>query len=224
MEIKEAIRTRRSIRRYLKKPVDDKLIAEILDTARFTPSSGNIQNWRFIVVKDTEKIKELTIAALNQSWMNQAPVHIIVCNDLTNIKRLYKERGEKLYSIQNCAAAVQNILLAAYSLGIGSCWVGAFDKEGVKRILKIPDGIEPEAIITLGYSFDKIFQIPHRHELHELTFFEEWGNKEKDFGISPASKHTVKIEEQTKSFFSKIKEKISSLKEKSKNSNDTSNN
>ena len=218
MEVKEAIRTRRSIRKYLKKEVDDKIIAEIIETAKFAPSSGNIQNWKFIVVKDPKKIKEITASALNQSWMNQAPVHIVVCNCLTNIKKLYKERGEKLYSTQNCAAAIQNILLTAHSLGLGSCWVGAFDKVGVKRVLRIPNNVEPEAIVTLGYSSDKIFQKPHRHELHELTFFEEWDKKEKEFGIVPISKHTVIAEEKTKGFFSEIKEKINSLKKKS---NDT---
>jgi len=220
MEIKEAIRKRRSIRKYLKKPVDDKLIAEILDTAKFAPSSGNIQNWKFIIVTDPKKIKELATASLNQTWMNHAPVHIVVCNNMLNIKRLFKERGEKLYSIQNCAAVVQNILLTAYSLGLGSCWVGAFDKEAVKRILKIPGkdikvNAEPEAIITIGYSSDKIFQVPHRHELNELTFFEEWDKKEKEFGILPISRHAGKTEVQTKSFFSKIKEKFF------KKSNDT---
>lgn len=214
METKKAIRTRRSIRKYLKKPVDDNLILEILESARFAPSCGNVQNWRFIIVKNPAKMKELATCALNQSWINQAPVLVVVCNYLTNIKRLYKERGEKLYSIQNCAAVAQNILLMAHDLGLSSCWVGAFDKEGVKRILKMPDDVEPQAIITLGYSFDQIFHVPHRHELHEMTFCEEWGNKDKNFGAIPLSKHVAKGEEKTKGFFLKIKEKLGSFRKK----------
>jgi len=219
MEVDKAIKERRSIRKYLKKDVSDDLVCEVLDAARYAPSAGNIQNWKFIVVKDEVKRKELATCCLNQSWMLQAPVFIIVCNNLTGIKRLYKERGEKLYSIQNCAAAVQTILLRAHSLGLGSCWVGAFDAVGIKRVLKIPDmlsprpeSVEPQAIITLGYSHDKIFQIPHRHGLDELTFIEEWGNKRKDFGMAPISKHAVKIEGKTEGIVSKIKDMFSSDK------------
>ena len=110
--------------------------------------------------------------------MMDAPVYIVICNKLEKIKRFYGSRGELIYSSQNCAAATENILLKAHSLNLGTCWVGAFDEDAIKRILRIPQDIKVEAIITLGYP-KETEELPYKYPLENITFFEEWGNTKK---------------------------------------------
>ncbi|GAG33101.1 unnamed protein product, partial [marine sediment metagenome] len=197
----------RSIRNYQpNKPVPNELISQILDAARYAPSSGNLQNWKIILVSDSDKKVELATAALRQNWITTAPVLIVVCNDPADVKRLFKDRGELLYSIQNIAAFVQNVLLLAHSFGLATCWVGAFDPNAVKRVLRTPDGVEPEAIIALGYPAEEV-DTPQRKTIDQIAFFETWGNAEKGFGAFPLEKHKGKVEEvqkKGKGFLGKI--------------------
>lgn len=179
MEVFECISTRRSIRNYLDIPVEWDKIGTILEAGRLAPSSGNIQDWNFIVVQDEEKRKAIAEASLKQHWMSKAPVHIVVCADLKKSERFYGVRGNRLYSIQNCAAAVENMLLTAHSLGLGACWVGAFDENVVSRVLNIPDYARPQAIITIGYSDEKPKE-PIRYPLTTVAFLEKYGNRIKD--------------------------------------------
>ena len=154
------------------------------------PNGGNLQAWRFIIVDDIIKKEELVKAALDQRWMSQAPILIVICGDLTNEKRFYKERAEE-YLMQDCAAAAENLMLSATALKIRSCWVGAFDKNGVSRALKMPDNIVPYAIITLGYSDEKIKE-KKRHGLDSVIYFNEFGNREDGKGLFPLVKHFKK--------------------------------
>lgn len=203
MNVEEAIRQRRSVRSYSTTDVKHDDLIKILSLARYAPSSGNIQNWVFIVVRDGDKKREIAKACLNQIWMVQAPVHIIICNDLIAAKRAYGDRGEKLYSIQNCAAAAQNIMLAAESLGLSTCWVGSFDTEGIKRIMDIPQGINPEIIITLGYKTGKPTSIAGRHDLSHMIFFDDWGNKKLQKSLL-----LERAEEAGKEITEKVKEEV----------------
>ncbi len=213
MELDQCIEKRASYRSYNDKKVAWEDLIAILNAARLAPSSGNLQNWSFIVVQKTELKEEITKSALNQNWINQAPVLVIVCSRLENIKRHYGERGEILYSIQNCASAVNNMLLKATDLGIASCWINAFDEDAVKRILKVPLGVRPQAIITLGYSNEKIEKLK-RYELDLLIHFEEWNGKKSE-GIFPLKQHKQEIQEnisntatKEKGFFSKLISKL----------------
>lgn len=176
MNFFEVVFKRRSIRKFLKKDVDDKLIGLILYCATKAPSAGNTQDWEFIVVRD-EKIKEkIAIAALHQMFIKEAPVVIVVCSDIEKIKLKYGERGENLYSIQDTAAAIMIILLAAQALGLGSCWIGAFDEENIKEILGIPENLRPVAILPIGYPAEEVgerWRIPFEN----LTWFNKYGKK-----------------------------------------------
>jgi len=147
MQLDECIEKRASSRAYNDKKVSWEDLATILNAARMAPSSGNMQNWSFIIVEKQNIKEQITTAAMNQVWINQAPIVLVVCSRLENIKRHYGERGEKLYAIQNCAAAIGNILLKATDLGIASCWINAFDEEAIIRILKIPGAVRPQAIM-----------------------------------------------------------------------------
>ncbi len=179
MDVLDCIKTRRSIRKYLDVPVEFDKLTNIVDAARFAPSSGNVQNWKFIVVFDKGKRKKLAEACLQQFWMEQAPVHIIVCGEPEKARRFYGIRGERLYTIQNCATAIQNILLTAHSLGLGACWVGAFDEDMIKRDFGIPDNVRPQAIITIGYA-DEDPPAPPKYKIEFMFFFQSWRARIKD--------------------------------------------
>ena len=151
MDVLEAIRGRRSIRAFKSKKVAQETVEKLLDAARWAPSAGNIQPWEFIVVRKPEIKRALAEAALDQTFIEEAPVVIVVCANENRSSQGYGVRGKTLYCIQDTAAAIQNIHLAAYSLGLGACWVGAFREEEVGEILKIPQGIRPVAIVPVGY-------------------------------------------------------------------------
>lgn len=168
------IKNRRSVRKYLDRPVPDNLIDKILDTARFAPTVWGHQPWEFVVVKNTETKKQLVKTSGNQNWMLGAPVFIIVCINMKIAGVRFGERGEKLYGIQTTAMATQNILLAAESLGLGACWVAEFSENTVSVVLQCPDYIRPAAIITLGYPAEKP-AAPARQPLEEIVHKEIFG-------------------------------------------------
>jgi len=151
MDVLEAIKGRRSIRAFKSEDVPPEIVEKLIDAARWAPSAGNIQPWEFIIVRNPEIKRRLVEAALGQTFIEEAPVVIVVCADEARSSQGYGLRGKTLYCIQDTAAATQNIHLTAYSLGLGTCWVGAFREEEARAILKIPPGIRPVAIVPVGY-------------------------------------------------------------------------
>lgn len=135
--------------------MSEKDIEKLIDAARFAPSAGNIQPWEFVIVRDAEIKRKLAEAALNQEFIEEAPVVIVVCVDEAQSSQGYGNRGATLYCIQDTAAATQNVLLAAHSLGLGTCWVGAFREELVRKALNMPINVRPGAIIPVGYASDE---------------------------------------------------------------------
>lgn len=179
MEVLECIKARRSVRKYLKKEVPWDHIASIIDAGRYAPSSGNLQNWKFIVVLDEGKRNSVSEACFHQSWMADAPVMIVVVAEFEKAEEYYKERGKVLYSAQNCAAAAQNMLLEATNLGLSSCWVSAFHPDSIKKIFGMPKGVEPQIILTIGYSDAKPDK-PMKWPLENVLYFNGWRSKLKD--------------------------------------------
>jgi nitroreductase len=151
MELSEAIKGRRSIRAFKQRDVPEETVEKLIDAAKHAPSAGNIQPWEFVVVRKLEVKRKLAVAALNQAFVEEAPVIIAVCANENRSSSGYGFRGKTLYCIQDTAAATQNILLTAYSLGLGACWIGAFNEDEAKRALNAPEGIRPVAIIPVGY-------------------------------------------------------------------------
>jgi len=164
------------VRKFEKKEVDDKLIGLMLYAATHAPSAGNTQEWEFVVVKDSEQKKKIAIAALHQTLIKDAPVVIVVCADLEKISLRYGKRGEELYFAQDTAAAIQNILLSAHALDLGSAWIGAFDEEHVKEILKLPENLRPVAILSIGYPAEEP-EMPKRIPFENLTSLDFYGKK-----------------------------------------------
>lgn len=141
---------------------------KILNSAIMAPSAGNCQPWEFVVVKDQAQKERLVHAALGETFIVEAPVNIVVCANVPRTSRRYGRRGEELYCIQDTAAAVQNILLAAYALGYATCWVGAFDEYAVAEVIKAPAGVRPIAIVPIGKPAEKPSP-PQRMPLSKIT-------------------------------------------------------
>ncbi len=177
MEINKCIKNRCSIRKYKDKKVDESKIIEIIDSGTYAPNSGNLQNWRFVVVNEEDKKEKISKACSNQVWMNQAPAFIVICSDESEVKRHFGKNATK-FSEQNCAAATQNMLLKAHDLGLSSCWIGGFDEKKIKEILNIPDkdNLKVETIITIGYANEKKAE-SERYALKELIYFNDWLKK-----------------------------------------------
>lgn len=169
MDVFEAIEKRHSVRSFdPARDVPEEMVEELLRCGCQAPSAGNVQPWRFIVVRDAELKRELAAAALGQGFVSDAPVVIVVCTDLASHSLSYGQRGVELYSIQDTAAAIENMLLAATALGLGTCWVGAFREEEAARALQLVKDLRPMALIPVGYATQEGSQ-PRKMDCRRLT-------------------------------------------------------
>jgi nitroreductase len=151
VELTEAIKGRRSIRKYKNQPIPDETAQQLIEAATYAPSAGNIQPWHFIIAKNPAIKKKLAEAAYNQAHVEQAPIIIVVCADEKRTQPRYGKRGAAFYCIQDTAAATQNILLIAHSLGLGTCWIGAFNEDATREAVNAPEGVRPVVMIPVGY-------------------------------------------------------------------------
>jgi nitroreductase len=155
MEIFEAIKNRRCIRAFTKRELPPGTIEKLLDAARWAPSAGNVQPWEFVVAASADMKQALSLAAYGQKDIEESSVVIVVCANEKRAEESYGARGKTLYCLQDTAAAIQNILLTAYSLDLGSCWVGAFKEDQVQELIRAPKDIRPVALIPIGYPEEK---------------------------------------------------------------------
>jgi nitroreductase len=173
MDVFEAIKGRRSIRVFNRRDVSDEDVAKLIDAAVWAPSAGNIQPWELVIVRKPDVKRRLAEAAWDQSFIEQAAVVIVVCANENRSSQRYGDRGKSLYCIQDTGAAIQNIHLAAYSLGLGTCWIGAFKEQEVRQILNVPQGIRPVAIVPVGYAAESASprsKRPMDQIVHQETF------------------------------------------------------
>ena len=168
MELQEAIKGRRSIRKFKKQNVTEETVAQLIEAASYAPSAGNIQPWEFVIVRNPTVKKKLAQAALDQAHVEEASAVIVVCADEKSSSMGYGIRGRTLYCLQDTAAATQNILLTAHSLGIGTCWIGSFNEDEAKEALNVPEGVRPVAMIPLGYP-DETLRHRGRKLLSQIT-------------------------------------------------------
>jgi len=172
MEVSDAIKQRRSTREYSPAPVETEKLVKILEAARLAPSASNRQEWRFIVVNDPDTRQKLSQAAKNQKFVAQAPT-VIACCAVTDEHTM--TCGQLCYPI-DCAIAIDHMTLQATELGVGSCWVGAFHENEVKKILSVPEDIRVVELLTLGYPAQKCIACKkQRLSLKEIAFKETWG-------------------------------------------------
>jgi len=169
MDVKTAIRTRRSIREYDPREVEEEKLVRVLESGRLSPSASNRQERRFIVIRDAGTRKALSVAARNQKFLADAPVVIAACS----VEKEYvMSCGQLAYPIDT-AIAVDHMTLAAVEEGLGTCWIGAFDEKKVKEILNIPDEIRVVTLLPIGYPSDIPRPTP-RKSLDEIVMWETW--------------------------------------------------
>jgi len=220
MDVFDAIKTRRTIKKFTHQPVEFDKLARIIEAGTYAPSAGNMQNWRFIVVTDKPILHDLYQHCLQQEAMYNATAAIIVVGVTDKAERLYGLRGKRLYTVQNCAAAIQNMLLAAHTLGLGACWIGAFDEDKINSVFSIPDNARPQAILALGYPDETPgFE---RKDLESVTYFNQYKMKIKDFHrlIKDYSvewqRKAINIEENSEKSLVKLKYHLKRMWDKAK--------
>ncbi|MFQ6069723.1 MAG: nitroreductase family protein [Candidatus Aminicenantales bacterium] len=169
MSVLEVIKARRSVRRYKSEPVPDETLRRVLEAARLAPSGKNLQPWKFIIVRDSEKKRKLAQAAINQKFVSQAPVVIVACGFP---ERCYSRMGRYMKSWPvDVAIALEHIVLQAQEEGLGTCWIGAFEEEEVKEILAIPQEVKVLALTPLGFP-DESPPFRGRKKLEEIISFD----------------------------------------------------
>lgn len=169
MDVLKAIRSRHSIRAYASREVEEDKLVRVLEAGRLSPSAGNRQERRFVVIKDAKTKDLLSVAARDQRFVAQAPVVIAACS----VESEYiMACGQPAYPIDT-AIAVDHMTLAAVEEGLGTCWIGAFDEKKVKEILNIPDDVRVVALLPLGYP-SAIPRPSARKSLDEIVMWEKW--------------------------------------------------
>ncbi|WP_455142969.1 nitroreductase family protein [Candidatus Hodarchaeum mangrovi] len=173
MDILALIKNRRSIRHFKNDEIPKEDVEKLLEAAQWAPSAGNRQPVEIIIVQSQKQKEKLVANALDQKFIQEAPLVLIVCADLKRSSARYGERGSTLYAIQDAAAATQNILLTATAMGYGSVWVGAFRESDVIETLELPSNVRPLAIIPIGKS-DKTPSGPGRRPIEEFVHQEKY--------------------------------------------------
>jgi nitroreductase len=174
MQFDEVVKKRKSVRAFNKlKKASWKAALDAVDAALRGPFAGNMNNLKFLIVENPITIKEISKHS-NQHWITQSAILIVVCSDDTHLEKLYGERG-RIYCRQQAGAAIATILLKLVDLGMSACWVGAYTDELVKTALNIPQNINVEAIIPIGYEApSKIKHERRKQSLEHALYWEKW--------------------------------------------------
>ena len=172
MSVLEAIGTRRSVRSYSDKPIDDEDAKKILDAARLAPSGGNLQRWSFVYVKDSQVLR--MIKNCSPGFYGGATAAIVICIDAETDP--YGSTSYSMVRIMDVGFAAENILLAAHSLGLGGCAIASFNEGCISRVINAQKNWRPILVIALGYP-DKPPQMPSKKSLSELVYLDEFGKK-----------------------------------------------
>jgi nitroreductase len=173
MDFFETIRRRKSVRAYLQTPISKQILVKILDAARLAPSASNKQPWHFIIVEKKAKRVQIAQGCGFGKFLAESPVIIVGCGD---------KRASPDWYVVDTTIALEHIVLAASALDLGACWIGSFDEEEVREMLRIPERFEVIALIALGYprkTFDLLAKIIHilrpRRRLKDIISLEAFG-------------------------------------------------
>jgi len=177
MELYDVIKTRRSVRSFLKKAIPDDVLSRVLEAARVAPSGDNSQPWRFVIVKDQDKKKKIAQACYEQDFVEQAPVVIVCCS--IKCSSGY-EPWQDDAGWRDTVISVDHLILAARNEGLGTCWVGAFHEKAVKEIVKVPGDVRVAMVVPIGYPTLKTAfrETKERKSLKEICFVEGYGRCE----------------------------------------------
>jgi len=166
----EEILKRKSVRTYLNKEVKKEVLSEILEAGRLAPSACNIQPWKFVVVRNKKRREKLSVACNNQEFVGDAPVIIAACI----ISEGYNMGGWYDSAVLDIGIAFDHMTLQAVSLGLGTCWIGAFNEESIKKLLGIPHNVRVAALLTLGYPKDISIIKKSRKPIEAIVSYEKY--------------------------------------------------
>lgn len=173
MSVIDVIKTRRSIRNFLNKPLTDEDVIEILDAARLAPSGGNLQRWEFIYVKNSQVLR--MIKNCSPGFYGDATAAIVI--GMEGRKNAFGRTSyTDIVGVFDVGFAAENILLAAHALGLGGCAIASFNEGGIRRVINAPEDWKPLLVISLGYP-DKVPQTPPKKKLSEVVYLDEYGNR-----------------------------------------------
>lgn len=184
MNFFDVLKSRRSIREFRADGVSRALVDKILNAGRFAPSAGNMQPWEFIVIRDQERIRAVVKSTFTghavrskrtQDWIERAPVLLAAAADLKRSMARYGRLGCRV-ALLDTAAAVENMILAATALGLGTCWVSGFRKKELSRVLGLPPWLEPVALLPIGYPRSSPPR-PHKLSLREISHSERYDDR-----------------------------------------------
>ena len=170
MNVHEAIATRKSVRSWAQRAVEEEKLQRVLESTRLAPSAKNIQEWRFVVVTDEQLRGKLGEAARGQRFVGEAPVIIVACAETD---RRVMHCGHLAFLV-DVAIAIDHLTLAAVEEGLGTCWIGSFDPDAVRKALSIPPEIEVVQLIPLGYPKEPGAVQKKRLPLEETVHRERW--------------------------------------------------
>lgn len=168
-DVFDCMRECHSVREFTKNEIPEATLTRILEAGSWAPSAGNLQPWYFYVVKNQQVKDKLAEACFEQDQVKDSTVCIVILADPARSNESYGERGAQLYCIQDTAIAAENMILAAYGLGIASCWVGGFDEIEVQKIVEAAPRLRAVAIICLGYSDELKTTAKERFRVEEVT-------------------------------------------------------
>lgn len=174
MDVFEAINNRRSIRDYdASKPVPKELIEKIIEAARWAPTAGNRQPIEIVVVSDQEHREKMASVSGYGFYLKDSPIALVVCVNQNKYTKGY-ETLRDMYTPMDSSAAIMNMMIAATSLGLGTCWNSVFDKNVVRELLNIPEHVEPITLIALGYPSKLPEKTPRRRPLEEYIHWDTY--------------------------------------------------
>jgi nitroreductase len=169
MDVFTAIRQRSSVRAYKSTDVEEDKSKKVLEAARLSPSASNRQDWKFIVVRNKETRKKLAKAAFGQSFIAEAPIVIVACGTDPNAMLAC---GQPMHTV-DVSIALAYMILQAYELGLGTCWIGAFSEDEAKKILSVPEHVRVVAMTPLGYPNQSPSQ-KFRKSLNQIVCYEKY--------------------------------------------------
>lgn len=173
MEFNALVKKRKSVRAFTSKKANWKSVLDAVEIANQGPFAGNINNLKFLIIEEPETIKKIS-KFCEQTWISQAGILVLVCADETHLENMYGERG-RVYSRQQAGAAIHAFLLKIVELGLSACWIGAYTDDLIKEILGIPQNIQIEAIIPVGYEDKNNSENkPEKKELENVIYWETW--------------------------------------------------
>lgn len=221
----------RSCDDFLPRPISWEHVTQIIDAGRLSLSTGNLQNWKFVLVIDNEQKYNIAKACFEHYEISLASAHIVVCGEPEKAERYYGSRGKKLYTVQNCSMALSSMILQAQELGLSSRWVAAFDEDELCSLLNIPSNVRPQAVLAVGYNRRPQAR-PPTYPITSVTYFERYGSTIQDFDkfihnygaimkrnlgalATSVKEHVRNLEDYAQPYIEQVKEKLKQLPDSS---------